>query len=102
MYRKLQHPNLSTFLGAETVAGGVAILSPLIAGSNLHDQIFGTRRVPWNINGNNFCINYFSFFQLTFPEKLYISIQVCQAVMYLHTSAPPMAHLDIKPANILV
>ena len=40
--------------------------------------------------------------QFTLPEKLYISIQVCQAIVYLHTSSPPLAHLDIKPANILV
>lgn len=47
-------------------------------------------------------INDFLSLQFTFPEKVYLSIQVCQAVMYLHTASPPMAHLDIKPANILV
>ena len=39
---------------------------------------------------------------MTYGTKTYIAIQVAQAVMFLHTSSPPMLHLDIKPANILV
>ena len=31
-----------------------------------------------------------------------MSMQIGQAVMFLHSSNPPLAHLDIKPANILV
>lgn len=44
--RKVQHPNLSSFLGSVEVPGGVAILSPLVLGKNLHDHLFeDTRKV---------------------------------------------------------
>lgn len=39
--------------------------------------------------------------QLCEKEKILICYQLCQAVMFLHTSEPQMAHLDIKPANIM-
>ena len=35
-------------------------------------------------------------------SKLSVAIQVAQALLFLHTSKPPMAHLDVKPANVLV
>ena len=34
-------------------------------------------------------------------EEYYILTQICQAV-FLHTSSPPLAHLDVKPANVMV
>ena len=34
--------------------------------------------------------------------KLYIAIQVCQALNYLHTSKPQLMHLDVKPSNVMV
>ena len=39
--------------------------------------------------------------QLTHGSKLHVIIQICQALVYLHTGTPPLAHLDVKPANIL-
>ena len=35
-------------------------------------------------------------------EKYYILTQICQALNFLHTSSPPLAHLDVKPANVMV
>lgn len=40
MFRKVQHPNLSCLLGLQNVDQGIAILSPLVKGRNLHDHIF--------------------------------------------------------------
>lgn len=42
--RKVHHPNLITYLGLEKLEDGMAILSPLVKGRNLHDHVFGTMR----------------------------------------------------------
>ena len=39
---------------------------------------------------------------LLIGEKKYILLQLCQALVFLHTSTPPIAHLDVKPANVMV
>ena len=43
-----------------------------------------------------------SYIQLSITTKFHVAIQLCQAVTFLHTNSPPLAHLDIKPSNILV
>lgn len=35
-------------------------------------------------------------------QKLYIIVQIAQALFYLHTSNPALVHSDVKPSNILV
>lgn len=40
--------------------------------------------------------------QLTFKDKLTISVQICQGLVFMHSADPPMAHLDLKPENIMV
>ena len=39
---------------------------------------------------------------MTFIKKKTIAVQIAQAVAFLHSTAPPTVHVDIKPANILV
>ena len=34
--------------------------------------------------------------------KLYLAIQISQALSFLHSSEPSLMHLDVKPSNILV
>ena len=38
--RRIHHPNLSTVLGVINMKEGVAILSPIIWGNNLHNILF--------------------------------------------------------------
>lgn len=40
--------------------------------------------------------------QLDNFHKIFISVQVAQALTYLHTASPPLVHYDVKPGNILV
>ena len=42
------------------------------------------------------------YLQLDLSSKLCVAVQLCQALTFMHTHAPPIAHLDIKPSNILV
>ena len=39
---------------------------------------------------------------MTFVTKVYIAAQILQALVFMHTSKPPLVHRDIKPSNILV
>ena len=39
---------------------------------------------------------------MTFENKLKVSVQISQALLFLHTTEPPTVHFDVKPANILV
>ena len=84
---------------------GVAILSPLVWGNTLHAIIFEKEHKVLSITILMMlmltCI-YFAPQYLT-PEKFFIlCLQICQAIVYLHSAEPPLAHLDIKPANIMV
>ena len=40
--------------------------------------------------------------QMDFHDKLYVAVQLAQALVYVHTATPPMVHGDVKPSNVLV
>lgn len=40
--------------------------------------------------------------QLTTTIKIRVAVQLIQAITFLHFNHPPLAHLDIKPSNVLV
>ena len=40
--------------------------------------------------------------QPEYVKKVEISVQIVQGLVFMHTSSPPVVHLDIKPENILV
>ena len=44
----------------------------------------------------------FSHVQLSYGDKVNISRQLCQALVFMHTATPPVAHLDVKPENVFV
>ncbi|XP_064389956.1 uncharacterized protein LOC135337876 isoform X3 [Halichondria panicea] len=84
-YRNLIHPNLLNMLGVVTTTTSVAIVTNLVDGKDLHDLIF--------------CCDSR---KLTESEKIAVCIQVCQGLLFMHTATPPVIHMDLKPANILV
>ena len=81
----------------------MTIISPLIQGKNLQELIFGKEQVSCMFSyifsaPYTCCIPQW----LLIGEKKYILLQLCQALVFLHTSSPPLAHLDVKPANVMV
>lgn len=116
----------SALLGVVPIEEGkIAIITPLVRGTYLYDLIFDDKHrkvrslscsaifyawvVPYRgmdgsflIYGSGISRFTCSFQQLLKEEKFVFCIPVCQAVVFLHTHSPVMAHLDIKPANIMV
>lgn len=39
---------------------------------------------------------------MSFAEKRFVIVQVCQGVLFMRLCQPPVLHLDLKPANVLV
>ena len=90
-------------MGSQQQQEKLLILMTLVDGPNLHDVIFGE---TYQVHGVCLCVGegftIFYFIQLSITTKFHVAIQLCQAVTFLHTNSPPLAHLDIKPSNILV
>lgn len=40
--------------------------------------------------------------ELTFPQRVKISMDICRGMLWLHTRKMPILHCDLKPANILL
>jgi tRNA A-37 threonylcarbamoyl transferase component Bud32 len=89
IHRSLLHPHIVTFLGAAIHKGYLLLVTEYIEGANLEDVIFDEKKkeqLP-RLNDDN---------------KKSISIQVTQAVAYLHNKTPTIIHCDVKPANVLL
>ena len=44
-FRNVHHPNLSSCLGVHNLEQGLAILSPIVRGRNLHDHLFSNDKL---------------------------------------------------------
>ncbi|KAK0498050.1 kinase-like domain-containing protein, partial [Armillaria luteobubalina] len=82
VWRQLRHPNVLPFLGVS-------------------EELFAPRYClisPWMVNGN--IISYLK----THPghDRLTSLAQIAEGMKYLHNHNPPIAHADIRGANILV
>ena len=75
--------------------GGVCLVLPLMKGGSVEDRLFPPpERQPLQP-------------PLTWQERVYISLSVAKALLYLHTPDPALhkpaiLHRNLKPANVLL
>ena len=85
--------------------GKVIIITNYVEGLNLYDLLHSDKKVTTSLylvasySGITF---FFPQIKLSFENKLFIVQQIAQALVFMHTYAPPIIHLDLKPENILV
>jgi serine/threonine protein kinase len=84
VYRSLNHPNLLSLLGTMQRPQSLVLIMNYVRGQSLHNVIFGDGP------------------QLDYAKKVRISVQIVQGLVFMHTSEPPVVHLDMKPENVLV
>ena len=93
LLRALRHPNIVTLIGgASGPQGERALVYELLDGGTVDDQLFprsaggrpgGARPLGWR-------------------SRVSILRQVARALLYLHSLRPPLCHLDVKGANVLL
>jgi len=83
--RTLQHPNLPRYYEMFEYLGNGYLVMELVPGQSLDEVLDSQAGQP-----------------LLESQVLGYTIQVCDALSYLHSQNPPIIHRDIKPANIRI
>jgi len=83
-YRTLRHPGITSYLGCILEQPNLAVV---------------IEHLP---NGNVFDLLYMNRVNVTATIRLKIASQVTDAVSFMHSSDPLIAHLDLKTPNILL
>eukprot|EP01119_Soliformovum_irregulare_P013795 TRINITY_DN3709_c0_g3_i5.p1 TRINITY_DN3709_c0_g3~~TRINITY_DN3709_c0_g3_i5.p1 ORF type:complete len:420 (+),score=153.66 TRINITY_DN3709_c0_g3_i5:92-1351(+) len=83
MMSRLRHPNIIILLGACTKPEKLCMVTELMPRGSVADYLNGTN-------------------SLTLLQKMMICKQTAQAVNWMHNLSPPVLHLDLKPANLLL
>ncbi|XP_043224684.1 serine/threonine-protein kinase 16-like [Amphibalanus amphitrite] len=95
-HKQLHHPAILQCLGSEVtgepdiaanVTCDVYILLPFLPGGTLHDDLLSRAAARRH---------------LAEPEVLRLFAAVCEGVRSMHESQPPLAHRDLKTANVLL
>jgi len=81
---RLDHPRIVNFVGACLEADRIALVTEYEAGGNLHQAIHVQRR------------------ELARSERFALSRELFEAVAYLHSRRPPIAHMDLKSLNLVL
>eukprot|EP01125_Pyxidicula_operculata_P013029 TRINITY_DN429_c0_g1_i1.p1 TRINITY_DN429_c0_g1~~TRINITY_DN429_c0_g1_i1.p1 ORF type:complete len:680 (-),score=140.47 TRINITY_DN429_c0_g1_i1:111-2150(-) len=82
--RSLPHPNILLFLGACLVPGNFKLVTELATNGSL-DKLISNKQV-----------------KVSFFRKLAMAREIAEGLNWLHRRDPPLLHLDLKPANILL
>ncbi|EGZ10500.1 hypothetical protein PHYSODRAFT_337312 [Phytophthora sojae] len=85
----LDHPHIVKFLGVTWDSlSNLCIVSEFMDGGDLRSLIYKHEMSGHPVEFNK--------------QKATIALQVCYALTYLHSLAPPIIHRDVKPRNILL
>ena len=85
-------------MGSQQKQGRLMIIMALVNAPSLHNVIFSGKYRDVIVHSTNATIPL----QLNLSIKLHVAVQLCQAVMFMHTRNTPITHLDTKPSNIMV
>ena len=86
LLKSLRHPNIVQFQGAYLAGDRIALVLEYAARGDLHRALgrdFG-REYGWPKRGRA------------------VALDVSRAIVYMHSRTPPVVHLDLKPANVLL
>eukprot|EP01113_Clastostelium_recurvatum_P023171 TRINITY_DN2769_c0_g1_i7.p1 TRINITY_DN2769_c0_g1~~TRINITY_DN2769_c0_g1_i7.p1 ORF type:complete len:485 (-),score=129.90 TRINITY_DN2769_c0_g1_i7:665-2119(-) len=82
---KLRHPHLLLFMGACTSPGNLAMVTELMPRGSVMDMLRGPKKM-----------------NLSFKRAMLFALDTAQGMNWLHCMRPPILHLDLKTANLLV
>jgi len=82
--RNLNHPRLVSFIGVCLQPPNLCIVTEYMPGGSLHNLLHKVKT------------------PLTLGQQAKMAIQVCDGVAFLHNSAPPVVHRDLKSLNIVL
>lgn len=85
----IKHPNIISLMAVAVGYNNISIIMEHFVSHSLRHMLFD----PLLDNLQN---------MLTTENKNYICLQICTAVMFLHSLHPPVFHKDLKTNNILV
>ena len=101
--RQLNHPYILSLMESVKVNGSIGLITKLVEGKDLNTYLFSeTDKLEVRMQ----CL--FNMQPITICQQIddvgrrLMSVKICQALVYLHTNNPAIAHLDIKPSNIMV
>lgn len=87
--RRLNHPNIIQMLGVTIDGHTLMLVTEYMKNGSLHDVLYR------NKNGRT----------ISWKARVTVALEVAKAMLYLHCEMPrksSIAHLDLKPGNILI
>lgn len=91
----LRHPNLVSFQGYYWSSSMHLVLSEFIPNGNLYDNLYGLNYPSTSTSFGNSSLNW--------SRRYHIALGIAKALAYLHHDCkPPVLHLNMKSANILL
>lgn len=100
---RLRHPNIVLFLGVIvdsliTPPHPLFLMMEYIGGGTLHQLLYSSSISTTSTSSSSSSSEH----RLSEERKRQILLDIARGLRYLHSQKPPILHLDIKPANILM